>query len=112
MEASQIVGVYIGYIIGIYSLLLLFIIYFKERKNIITDLRGKDLIWQLRELSAIGWLILFPSLAVCDMLGYKADSQVWWSLDLCYMANLGSKNLDHFIDKKYGSVKDTQHEDK
>jgi len=93
---------YIAYFIAISCLIQIYAIYFLQRNNIINDLRGKDTWWQLRELSAIIWLALFPTLAIISVFGISVGEQVWWSLDLCYFANLGSKNLDNFIHTKYG----------
>jgi hypothetical protein len=97
----------IGYLLGIIALIQIFIIFFVLRKNIIIDLRGKDLFWQLKELSAIIWLILFPILCIADIMGAQASDHVWTTFDFIYIANLGSSNLDNYINKKFsGNLKE------
>lgn len=93
---------YLAYFIAISCLIQIYIIYFLQRNNIINDLRGKDSLWQLREISALLWLALFPTLAIVSVLGVNVSHEVWWSLDVCYFANLGSKNLDNYINTRYG----------
>lgn len=91
----------IGYLLGIIALIQIFIIFFVLRKNIISDIKGKDLIWQLKELSALSWLVLFPILCIADILGASASDHVWTSIDLIYIANLGSSNLDNYVNRRY-----------
>lgn len=81
----------IGYTLAVGSLVLLYSIYFIHRGNVMQDLRGKDRMWQIIELSAVAWLILMPMMVVCDLLGVEANTQVWTSLDVIYMVNVGGK---------------------
>lgn len=91
---------YIGYAICIACLVQLFIIFFIERKNIIKDLRGKDLTWQFLELSGIVWLVMFPATGACALMGVNVPTGWWASLDALYFMNVGSKMGHKWLDNK------------
>lgn len=81
----------LAYAICIACLVQLFTIFFIHRKNIIEDLRGKDHMWQFIELSGIAWLVLFPCIVICSVLGVAIETGLWASMDTIYFMNLGGK---------------------
>jgi len=83
--------VFIGYILALMNPIIIYIIYFRHRKEVMQDLRGKDGRWQPMELSAVTWLIIFPTLIACDLLGVHAHPLVWSSMDVIYLVNVGGK---------------------
>jgi hypothetical protein len=93
---------FIGFVLAIIALIQLFVIFFVNRKNITTDLRGKDLTWQFAELSGIAWLVLFPVLVVCDLFGVQAAPVVWASMDTIYLINVMGRSANKFIETKFG----------
>lgn len=93
----------VGYVIAILALVQLFVIFFLERKKIIEDLRGKDLKWQFLELSGIAWLVLFPTVVICDLLGVHMDAFAWASMDFIYAAGIAGKGHAKLIEMKYGN---------
>lgn len=93
----------LAYALCIVSLLHLFIIFFSERKTINVDLRGKDKIWQLVELSGIVWLVMFPIVIVVSLLGIQVQTGVWISLDTIYFMNLGGKLGQQWLSTKGGN---------
>lgn len=99
--ASLTVGELIAWVLGIIGLFQIYIMFFFERKNIISGLKGKDLRWQFVELSGIVWLVMFPILLVASLLGNSLLPHEWLSIDFLYAANLGSRNLDNWIKNKY-----------
>lgn len=107
-EWIEIVAKYLGHIIAIVCLVQIYIIYYVKRKEFFTDLRGKDTMWQLVEISAISWYILFPTLVVCSLLGVNVEGTVWGVMDSVYLFNLGAKRYDKYLDLKYGKNKDTE----
>jgi uncharacterized membrane protein len=90
----------LGYVLCIVSLFQLALIFFFERKNIMTDLRGKDRIWQFLELSGIVWLVLFPCTIVSSLFGLHVPTEAWVTLDAVYFMNLGGKMGHKWIDAK------------
>jgi len=103
MNHNQIIEIfakYTGHIIAIVCLFQIYLIYYTKRREFFTGLKGKDLTWQLLEISGIGWYMLFPMLVVADILGLHASSIVWGSMDFIYVANLGMKRLDKYIELK------------
>lgn len=90
----------LAYGICLISLIQLFAIFFSDRRTIREDLRGKDKMWQFLELSGIVWLVLFPCIVACSLLGAKVDTAVWVSMDTIYFMNLGGKMGYKWLDNK------------
>jgi hypothetical protein len=100
-EVIEIIAKYIGHIIAVASLVHLYLIYYSKRHEFFTDLRGKDLRWQLLEISAIGWYILFPMLVVVSLFGLNVTTEVWASMDFVYAMNLGLKKYEQYLGHKF-----------
>lgn len=98
----------LAYSICIACLVQLFFIFFVERVNIITDLRGKDKMWQFLELSGLAWLVIFPTVVVVSLFGIEVQTGVWGSLDAVYFMNLGGKIGHKWLDNKNPPKKDEQ----
>jgi hypothetical protein len=81
----------LAYLICLGSLVNLFFIFFTQRDIINLDLRGKDKMWQFIELSGIVWLVLFPCVMVCSLLGIEVQIGAWTTLDAIFFMNLGGK---------------------
>jgi hypothetical protein len=96
----------LAYLICIACLVQLFMIFFVERVNIITDLRGKDKMWQFLELSGLAWLVIFPTVVVTSLFGIEVQTGVWASLDAVYFMNLGGKMGTKWLDSKNPPSKD------
>lgn len=90
----------LAFVICIVSLVQLFIIFFIDRKVIKEDLRGKDKMWQFLELSGVVWLVLFPVVVICSLLGLEVATGVWASMDVIYFMNLGGKLSNKWLDNK------------
>ena len=91
----------IAYILAILAIIQLFFVFFFNRKDIMHDLRGKDMMWQFLELSGIVWLVVFPVVVVVDILGVEIHSHTWTALELVYFMNLGAKASHKYIDQKF-----------
>jgi TRAP-type uncharacterized transport system fused permease subunit len=91
-----------GYVLAVFSLVVLYTMYYINRKQVLTDLRGKDLLWQFVELTAIVWLILLPVMVVCDLLGVHASAAVWTSMDAIYLINVGGKVTSKYFESRNG----------
>lgn len=96
---------YIGYFLGVVSLgLWYWLLFVKERKNVLEQLKGEDLRWQVIELSGLMWLIIMPACVVADMLGAHIQNMVWGAMDTVYLINVGGKAyLERLKAKKNGS---------
>lgn len=101
LEILEIIAKYLGHIIAFVCIVQIYIIYYIKRHEFFTDLRGKDLKWQLIEISAISWYILFPALVVVSILGIDINIKVWGAMDTVYLMNLGFKRYDTYLKHKY-----------
>lgn len=90
----------LAYIICIACLVQLFVIFFVERINIVTDLRGKDKMWQFLELSGLAWLVIFPCVIIASLFGLQVQTGVWASLDAIYFMNVGGKMGHKWLDNQ------------
>lgn len=81
----------LAYTICLVSLVHLFFIFFLQRETISVDLRGKDKMWQFVELAGVVWLVLFPCVMVCSLLGIEVQTGAWATLDAIFFMNLGGK---------------------
>lgn len=90
----------VGYALALFSLGVLYSMMFLHRKTVLADLRGKDLMWQILELSAIIWMILMPTMVVCDLLGVHASTAVWTSMDAIYLINVGGKITSKYFESR------------
>jgi len=90
----------VGYALALFSLGALYSMMFLHRKNVLADLRGKDLTWQILELSAIIWMVLMPMMVVCDLLGVHASTAVWTSMDAIYLINVGGKVTSKYFESR------------
>jgi hypothetical protein len=106
LHLLEVVAKYIGHIIAIICLLQIYVVYYIKRNEFFTSLRGKDLSWQLLEISAIAWYMLFPMLVVVNLFGLHVDAIIWGSMDFIYVANLGMKRADKYIESKYPKNED------
>jgi hypothetical protein len=61
------------------------------REEVMADLRGPDKQWQIIELSAVMWWLIFPSVIAASMLGVDVPTGVWTSLDTVYGVNILGK---------------------
>lgn len=107
LHILEIAAKYAGHLIAIFCLIQIYFIYYIKRNEFFTDLRGKDIKWQLLEISAIAWYMLFPMLVVVNLFGLHVDSLVWGSMDFIYIANLGMKRADKYIESKYPKNEDS-----
>ena len=94
---------YVGYAIALIALVQLFLVFFVNRRTMMEDLRGKDKTWQFGEISGIMWIILFPTLAICELFGLSAGSVVWYSMDTIYFINILGRSANKFIETKYSA---------
>ena len=92
----------IGYLLAILSIVALYTIMFVGRKRVLDDLRGKDKMWQFVELTAIIWMILMPTMVICDLLGVHASTYVWTSMDAIYLINVGGKVTSKYFESRKG----------
>lgn len=102
-QIIETIAKYLGHIIAIVCILQIYVIYYIKRNEFFQGLRGRDLTWQLLEISGIGWYLLFPMLVVTDLFGLHADTKVWASMDTIYVANLGFKTFQKHLDLKHKS---------
>lgn len=101
----------LAYFLCIICLVQLFFIFFIQREDIMKGLKGKDKMWQFLELSGIVWLVLFPIVVVCSLLGIAVESYLWTTLDAVYFMNLGGKMGNKWLDNnKYGTTTTTKEE--
>lgn len=100
-ELIETVAKYLGHIIALICLAQIYIIYWIKRNEFLNSLRGKDLTWQLLEISGVGWYMLFPTLVIVSLLGLNVTTEVWASMDFIYTANLGFKRFDKYLEHKY-----------
>lgn len=90
----------IGYSLALFSLGALYSMMFLHRRNVLADLRGKDMTWQILELSAIVWMVLMPTMVVCDLLGLHATTEAWTSMDAIYLINVGGKVTSKYFEAR------------
>ena len=103
MIPNETLPIFIGYFLAILSLIVIYFLYFYKKEEVLPDLRGKDKMWQIIELSSIVWLILMPMLVVCDLLGIHATTPVWVSMDTIYLISVGGKlGFKHLENKTLG----------
>lgn len=93
----------LAYIICIACLIQLFVIFYMNKGNIIKDLRGPDERWQFLELTGIAWLVIFPCVVICSLLGLEISGGAWASLDAIYFMNIGGKMGHKWLDNKNGN---------
>ncbi len=98
--------IFLGYILAILSLGMIYWLYYVKREEVLPDLRGKDKIWQIIELSSVAWLILMPMMVVCDLLGVHASTTVWTSMDTIYLISVGGKMGFKYMENKNSNSKD------
>lgn len=90
----------IGYNLAILSLFIIYWLYFVKRNEVLPDLRGKDKMWQIIELASVAWLILMPTLVICDLLKVVASPSVWVSMDTIFLIAVGGKMGFKYLEDK------------
>lgn len=96
----------IGHFIALFALAQIYVIMFIRRKEVLDDLRGKDLVWQFLELSGIVWLVLFPAMVVIAIFGVDIPVGVWSTMDIVYFINVLGKRADKLIEARFGIATD------
>jgi hypothetical protein len=95
----------IAYVIVIGMLISVTFVKFVMRKEVLPDLRGKDGRWQIIELSAVLWWLIFPTVIAVSLLGIDVATGVWSSLDTIYMINVGGKiYINHLLTKSQSNT--------
>lgn len=100
----------VGYGITIFSFIQIMMLAFLRRGEFLSDLRGIDSKWQLVEFAAVIWCIIFPTVIVVDILGVHIGPEIWLSLDALFMANLGKKSFDKYVEHRYKNKEETTSE--
>lgn len=100
----------LAYIICLVCLIQLFAIFYSNKKDIVKELKGSDEKWQFLELTGIAWLVIFPCVVICSLLGLEVSVGVWASLDAIYFMNIGGKMGHKWLDNKNGSHKTNKDE--
>ncbi len=96
----------LAYVITIAALCQLFYVFFSQRHDINTGLKGKDRMWQFIELSGIMWLILFPVAVVSSLFGQPVSNETWTALELVYFMNLGGKFGQTYLQGRFKTEED------
>lgn len=93
----------IGYGVIIIALFCWYGVMIWKRKEVFTDLRGKDLIWQFVELVAVFWLTFAPAAFASHLLGVSFGEDIWSFLELVFLIAVAGKSAEKIISSRFGN---------